>query len=111
MTDTALDMTLEARKTQLTTRRKELLARLEHIEQDLDVQHSQDWEEAAVEREDDEMLEALGESGLTELKAIAAALTRIENGTYGDCAKCGEVIDPHRLDLVPHAPFCAKCAS
>ena len=41
---------------------------------------------------------------------IDAALARIEDGTYGDCVRCGEAIAPARLALVPDTPFCAACA-
>ncbi|MCB1419359.1 MAG: TraR/DksA C4-type zinc finger protein, partial [Notoacmeibacter sp.] len=44
------------------------------------------------------------------LKRIDAALDRIEAGTYGVCAKCGEDITEERLDLLPATPFCRNCA-
>lgn len=85
--------------------------RLENIEDQLDDPKSRDWEEHAAESEGDEVMEELGISGQQEIKAINAALARIENGTYGECAKCGEPIQQARLDAVPHTPFCSKCAS
>jgi RNA polymerase-binding transcription factor DksA len=84
--------------------------RLEHIEDQLDDPKSADWSEQATEAEGDEVMEELGLSGLEEIRAINAALARIENGTYGECVKCGETILESRLDLVPHTPFCRKCA-
>ena len=42
---------------------------------------------------------------------IAAALARIEDGTYGECLDCGEEIPRKRLDLDPAAPLCISCAS
>ena len=44
-----------------------------------------------------------------ELRAIAAALTRIANGTYGTCANCGLPISKERLAAVPYAPLCEEC--
>lgn len=38
------------------------------------------------------------------------ALLRIENGSYGICAKCGEEIEPGRLDAIPYAWLCVKHA-
>ena len=84
--------------------------RLENIEDDLDEPKSSDWEERAVEAEGDEVMEELGLSGLEEIKAINAALGRIEQGTYGECVTCGEEILETRLEIVPHTPFCRKCA-
>ena len=40
---------------------------------------------------------------------VEAALRRIEDGEYGDCASCGEPIDPRRLDAQPEAPMCVSC--
>jgi RNA polymerase-binding transcription factor DksA len=85
--------------------------RLENIEDQLDDPRSRDWEENASEAEGDEVMEGLGLSGQQEIKAIQAALTRIEEGTYGECVKCGEEISVERLESVPHTPFCRKCAS
>ena len=44
------------------------------------------------------------------LEKINAALQIIEDGTYGTCAKCGEQIDPRRLDADPAAILCIKDA-
>ena len=40
---------------------------------------------------------------------VDAALRRIEEGEYGDCASCGEPIDPRRLEAQPEAPLCVAC--
>jgi RNA polymerase-binding transcription factor DksA len=45
-----------------------------------------------------------------ELQAVEAALARIEDGTYGICANCGNEISAERLEVVPEAVVCAKCA-
>ena len=46
-----------------------------------------------------------------ELRRIAAALARIEEGEYGYCVECGEEIAVRRLELDPAAPLCINCAS
>ena len=74
----------------LLDRLGELDSRLHHIETELDEPHSKDWEENAVEREGDEVLEQLGHSGEAEIARIRAALTRIREGHYGICTSCGE---------------------
>ena len=72
-------------------------------------QHS-DWAvDRAIERENDEVLEEFGSTGLKELKAIEAALDRVAAGTFGTCAKCGNPIAPARLVAVPHAALCEEC--
>ncbi|WP_127522462.1 TraR/DksA C4-type zinc finger protein [Mesorhizobium sp. Z1-4] len=102
---------LKARKKQLLTRLSELDERLRNIEDLLDDAPNPDWEENAIEQEDDEVLESLGASGLAEYKAIRAALDRIKAGTYGTCVKCGQPIEEERLDLLPQTPLCSKCAA
>ncbi|TYO91235.1 TraR/DksA family transcriptional regulator [Oceanicella actignis] len=94
----------------LETRLRELEERLDEIEDELDETPSPDLEERAVEREGDEVLEGLGLSGLQEIRAIKAALERLDKGEYGWCAECGERIEDRRLELVPYAVKCAACA-
>jgi DnaK suppressor protein len=46
-----------------------------------------------------------------ELKQLAAALLRMEDGEYGYCEDCGEEIALRRLELNPAAAKCISCAS
>lgn len=89
---------------------RELDVRLHEIEDDLDEPVNPDTEEAATEREGDEVLENLDNSGLAEIKMIQAALDRIEAGTFGECVTCGEQISAERLAVLPHTPRCKRCA-
>ncbi|WP_435258620.1 TraR/DksA family transcriptional regulator [Thioclava sp. FR2] len=98
------------RKKQLEARLSDLNARLAKIENELDSHHNPDWEELAVEREGDEVLESMGVSGQQEIRMIEAAMQRIETGEYGFCMKCGAKISEERLDVVPFTPFCKTCA-
>ena len=98
------------RKAALEKRLVELGARLEAIEEELDSHHNPDWEDLATEREGDEVLEATGNAGLAEITQIRAALRRIADGTYGECARCGEPIGEARLDALPWTPLCRSCA-
>lgn len=95
----------------LMDRLAELDSRLHRIESDLDAPHSKDWEEAAVEHEDDEVLEQLGQSGEAEIARIRAALQRMRDGTYGVCVRCGEEISQARLETLPDTPLCRNCAA
>jgi DnaK suppressor protein len=45
-----------------------------------------------------------------ELRRIEAALTRMDNGEYGECLECGEPIALARLELDPSTPLCVACA-
>ncbi len=97
---------ITARQSQLEQRLADLTTRLGGIKAELTDLDTQDWEEIAKEREDDEMLEQLGNDSQTEVRAINAALQRIADGTYGVCVRCGAQIEPARLDVLPFTPFC-----
>jgi DnaK suppressor protein len=45
------------------------------------------------------------------LEQVEAALGRLEDGSYGRCEACGLGIPRARLDAIPYAALCAKCAS
>ena len=99
------------RKAQLEARLKQLQRRLAGIEAELDSHDEKDWEELAVEREGDEVLERLGQGGQAGIRMVEAALARMAAGDYGTCAKCGAGIGEARLDAVPYTPFCKECAA
>jgi DnaK suppressor protein len=48
----------------------------------------------------------LGENSERVLSEINVALKRIEDGTYGTCASCGQEIAPARLEAYPWASLC-----
>ncbi len=70
---------------------------------------STEAEESAQVHTDAAALERLGEAERHELRRIDAALARMEEGTYGACADCGEEIEPKRLRALPHALRCQGC--
>jgi DnaK suppressor protein len=43
------------------------------------------------------------------LRQITRALARIDNGTYGICLHCEELISPKRIAAVPWTAFCLSC--
>jgi RNA polymerase-binding transcription factor DksA len=108
---TSMKTPLAARKAALDARLIELGVRLQGIERELDSHHNPDWEDLAVERETDEVLEATGLAGQAEIPQIRAALARIADGSYGQCARCSAVIPEARLDALPWTPFCTGCAT
>lgn len=44
-----------------------------------------------------------------ELSQVAAALRRLEDGSYGLCLDCGEPIAEQRLLALPATPYCTAC--
>jgi RNA polymerase-binding transcription factor DksA len=45
----------------------------------------------------------------TILDQVEQALTRLDDGTYGQCGTCGSVIDDDQLEAAPTAQACASC--
>lgn len=96
--------------TQLKARLGDLLERVEVIEDDLRHPLDADWEEQAIDLADDEALEGVDDVLRAEIQQIRLALLRIDNGTYGTCAICGDPISLERLKARPIATRCIKCA-
>jgi len=44
------------------------------------------------------------------VESIRQALERCKEGRYGLCQNCGLPIDPERLEILPLATLCMKCA-
>lgn len=44
------------------------------------------------------------------LGQVESALEKIENGTYGSCDICNNLIDEERLEILPETGLCANCA-
>lgn len=107
MTQAAIDTI----KQQLETRQAELLHRLERVKSDVTAEHSADWSEQAQERQNDEVIQAIGNESREELKKVGIALERIAANEYNICSKCGEDIALERLKAVPYTSLCINCAS
>jgi DnaK suppressor protein len=45
------------------------------------------------------------------LAEVDAALERVDAGTYGACERCGAPIGAARLDALPAARLCIRCAA
>jgi len=87
-------------------------------------EHVRDDQAAALEFSDDgvkdtvdmslmdvnkELALRLGERESQMIADIDQALLRIEEGSYGQCARCGKLIDERRLEAIPTARYDAAC--
>lgn len=95
----------------LEDKRVELLERLRRIKISKRKPHDTDSAEQAIERENDDVVDALGENIRIELREIDKALLRIEKEEYNICSICQETISPKRLEALPYADRCINCAS
>jgi RNA polymerase-binding transcription factor DksA len=101
---------IAAAKARLEAQLVELKGRQGRIVEDLATPLDPDTSEQAVETEDDVPLEGQATLVSREIASVQRALLRIENGTYGECVRCGEPIAPKRLEVRPEAALCIKCA-
>jgi RNA polymerase-binding protein DksA len=100
-----------AARARLGAQLAELEDRLSRIERDLAEPPDADSSERAVQMEDDDSLEAQAALVSSEIASVRRALERIEDGTYGECANCGNEIAQGRLEARPEAALCIACAS
>lgn len=100
-------------RNRLVRRRDELNGRVSAIAQGVGRGRplDPDFEEQAVERQNEEVIDALDEAARRELAQIARALARMERGEYGVCTACGEPIPLPRLRAVPYTDLCVSCAA
>ena len=99
-----------AAKARLEAQLAELEERQGHIASDLAEPLSADSGEQAVEKESEAALEGQGVLVANEIASVKRALGRIEDGSYGECVRCGEDVAPARLDARPEAALCIDCA-
>jgi DnaK suppressor protein len=57
-----------------------------------------------------ELTLALREQAKAKVETTQHALQKLDEGTYGICERCGATINPERLEIVPLASLCIKCA-
>lgn len=101
----------DAAKARLEKQLAELRERQKRIALELAEPLNRDLSEQALEMEDDASLE--GQLALVgrEIASVSRALLRIQQGSYGECVRCGDRIAPKRLEARPEAALCLSCAS
>lgn len=94
----------------LKLRLADLMKRADLIEEDLRHPLVADFSDQAIDLADDEALEGVDDVLRAEIRQIRNALLRMENQTYGTCARCGAAISRERLVARPIATRCIECA-
>lgn len=74
----------------------------------VDDEHDPEGATLAFERE---QITALLRSADARRAALASALTRVADGSYGTCARCGTAIPSGRLLARPETSTCVGCAA
>ena len=98
-------------KSRLLQEEQQVLEELKHLRDAMLAEVDIDPEEGDAEITEREKNAALLNVLENKLQDIQAALRSIEKGSYGTCARCGDPIEPGRLEVKPDATHCLKCQS
>ncbi len=109
-----MSIDLDHAKQNLLKLKEEYETRIDKIEDHL--QNPQDdlnehWEDQAISYRQNDMRQNLKSEAQQSLIYVENALSRIENGTYGECEVCGEPIEEQRLEALPYATLCMEHAA
>ncbi len=96
---------LEEKKSTLSAE----IAKTRSAEEETTEESTQDIADKAVSSYTREFLYSLTDGERTTLLQIDDALTRIDEGAYGLCLNCGQLMTEKRLNAVPWAPYCLDC--
>ncbi|MDR0642367.1 MAG: TraR/DksA family transcriptional regulator [Treponema sp.] len=86
-----------------------LLVNNEDFKEIVEGMDPKDLADIASDDIDRKMIEAIGSQEMKRLRLIDSALTRIKQGKYGLCIKCGKRIPQDRLEAIPYALMCIDC--
>ena len=108
-----MNINLDTAKQNLLKLKDEYESRIDKIEDH--IQNPQDdlnehWEDQAISYRQNDMRKNLMSEARQSLIYVENALSRIENGTYGECEVCGESIEEQRLEALPYATLCMEHA-
>ena len=95
----------------LEEEREQALLELARLREALKSEVDPDADEGDPDLVEREKVMALVQGLERKLESIEYALRQAKEGTYGICERCGEPIDPARLEAVPEATLCVKCKS
>ncbi len=110
--DRARDL-LETERRQASRRLADLTGDFDEVveasrDSNADDEHDPEGATIAFERS---QVSALVRQVQRHLAEVDAAIQRLEDGTYGTCARCGQPIADARLEVRPAASTCIRCAS
>lgn len=104
---------LAALRKQLEAEAEQLRAQISQLDADfLDESwkaRSDDDAESGTATFERERMMSLAQNARGLLAGIERALERMDEGTYGLCVSCGELIDVNRLEALPAAVDCLDC--
>jgi len=103
---------LDTFKKRLEMRQQELRRMVSRTQQDgrsADEDTAQDIADRAASSYTKEFLFHQSNNDRQLLQMVEGALSRIREGTFGECISCGKEINPKRLEAVPWTRHCIEC--
>jgi DnaK suppressor protein len=106
---------LRAIREGLVAEREQLIEQVRELDAEADVKN---WREGGFDDDpadagsasfERETAQSLSRHTRKLLEQIDDALRRMDAGTYGVCERCGERIEPERLEALPYAQLCMDC--
>jgi DnaK suppressor protein len=98
-------------KEKLRKEREQTLSDLERLREALKTEVDPNADEGDPDLVEREKVMALVKTLERKLESLDYALRQAQEGTYGICERCGQPIDPARLEAVPETTLCVKCKS
>jgi RNA polymerase-binding protein DksA len=103
------DELVERERQKLRDEAQEIQENLEHLREAMKEEVDVDAEEGDPDLIEREKNVALANQLTKRLEGVQAALRAIDKGRYGICERCGQQIDPERLEVRPDATLCLPC--
>lgn len=110
---------MKLKKTQIAHYRKKLLEKRRQLEEEVgrSALYGKGQEDDSIKDLGDqattaytrEFLFELGNGDRRLLKEVLEALRKLDEGGFGACERCGEVIAERRLEALPFARYCIDC--
>jgi RNA polymerase-binding transcription factor len=103
---------LDAFKKRLEQRQQDLHKTVTRTEQDgraADLESAQDIADRAASSYNKEFLFHQSNNDRQLLQMVEGALSRIREGSFGQCISCGTEINAKRLEAVPWTRYCIAC--
>jgi DnaK suppressor protein len=103
---------IEYFKKRLETRLQDLSRAVSRTQRDgraADEDSAQDIADRAASSYTKEFLFSQSNNDRQLLQMVESALSRIREGSFGECISCGKEINPKRLEAVPWTRHCIEC--
>jgi DnaK suppressor protein len=105
-----MDERFEKVRQMLMTQKQEILQKIGKKKNQMESQGG-DFMDVATDNLEYELNYLFEEREREKLQNIDDALSRIKDGTYGECDECGDDIDVDRLMALPFTHLCLDCKS